>query len=590
MKNLKLKWKLFLSYGVIFLLMFVLGICSISITNMMTKKSVEYSENIVPVVEEIGLARRNMISVRRYLLNAIIAGNEDDYARVQTSMNTDREALYASLDKIKAIEPNYASTIDEIREKLQSVSSYNANIMELSADFGNQTAIEQAYDIYLNSYAPAFDEAADMIIALNEQIHQDVQAKELTVTNARTVAIGIVIGILIIGLLAVAIFTLSMLRYILVPTRKLLEGAQALARGDFENASVEYDSRDEFGHLAAEITSVMKRIMFITEDLRVGLEAVAEGHFDVTSKNDSEYEGQYSELRDSVYKLIHILNDVMCKIQTASVEVSNGAEQVTNAAQTLSQGSTEQASSVEELAATLNDISHQVNENTHLIEQTGMRVNETVEEVSLGTDRMQQMLIAMQNISATSSEIGKIIKSIEDIAFQTNILALNAAVEAARAGTAGKGFAVVADEVRRLAANTAEASQNTGELISKALKAVDNGKTIADEMAASLARVNEIIEHLASQARQVAENSKAQDDAINQLSIGVEQISAVVQSNSATAEESAAASEELSGQAQIMKQLVSKFTIACSGSQQRQDTENTDASPQPCGCDSSSKY
>lgn len=563
MKNLRLKWKLFVSYGTIFLLMLVLGVSSISITNMMTKKSVEYAEAIVPAVEEIGLARRNMVSVRRYLLNAIIVGNEDDYVRVQTSMKNDRDALYTSLDNIEAINSDYVSTIDEIREKLQSVSEYNTQIMELSEDFGNQSAIDQAYNIYLNFYAPAFDEAANMIIDLNEQIDQDVQEQELAVTNAKGIAIVIVIAILVIALLAVVVFTMLMLRYILIPTKRLLDGAQALAQGDFKNASVEYDSKDEFGTLAVEITTVMNRIVFITEDLQRGLQTVAEGNFDVISENDSEYEGQYSLLRDSVYKLIHILDNIMCQIHTAAAEVSSGAEQVANAAQALSQGSTEQASSVQELAATLSDISQQVDENTYLVEQTENSVDETVEEVSLGTDRMQQMLVAMQNISTTSSEIGKIIKSIEDIAFQTNILALNAAVEAARAGNAGKGFAVVADEVRRLAANTAEASKNTGELISKALQAVENGKTIADETAASLERVNTVIGQLAGQAGKVAENSQAQADAIKQLSIGVEQISAVVQSNSATAEESAAASEELSGQAQVMKQLVSKFTISC---------------------------
>lgn len=216
---------------------------------------------------------------------------------------------------------------------------------------------------------------------------------------------------------------------------------------------------------------------------------------------------------------------------------------------------------MQELAATLADISQQVDENTRLIGETEHSVRESVSEVSLGTGRMQEMLVAMQNISATSSEIGKIIKSIEDIAFQTNILALNAAVEAARAGNAGKGFAVVADEVRRLAANTAEASQNTGELISKALQAVENGKSIADETAASLERINTIIGQLAEQAEKVSVNSQAQDSAIKQISIGVDQISAVVQNNSATAQQSAAASEELSAQANILKDLVARFTV-----------------------------
>lgn len=239
MKNLKLKWKLLVSYGVIFLFLLILGITSLSVMNMISKKSVEYAEEIVPVVEEIGLARRNMVSVRRYLLNAMIANSAEDYQRIQESMNTDREALYASLDTIESTNSDYAASIRSIREKLQGVSQYNAQIMELSQDFENAQAKEQAYDIYLNTYAPAFNEAADMIIALNDDINQDVASQENLVKEVHTIAIVIVVIILMLGLLAVVVFTGLMLRYILTPTKKLLEGSEALARGDFQNASVD---------------------------------------------------------------------------------------------------------------------------------------------------------------------------------------------------------------------------------------------------------------------------------------------------------------------------------------------------------------
>lgn len=561
MKNLKLKWKLLISYGTIFLLLLVLGISSISVSNMMSKKSTEYAEKIVPVVEEIGLARRNMISVQRYLLNSIVENDPEGYQHVVDAMNADRDALFDSLDKIEELDPEYAEDIQAIREKLEGVSECNSKILEYSQELNNEEAAKQAYDIYTNTYDPAFIEAADMIVALNEKIDQTAMSQENMVKSTRTISICIVIVILAVSLVLVIMFTGLMLRYILVPVKKLLDGSEALARGDFAKATVNYKSNDEFGDLAKKITSVMQSIVFITEDLQMGLNAVSEGRFNAKSTDDSQYQGEYHLLRDSIYHLIKMLNDIMCQVYTASSEVSSGAEHISNASQALSQGAVEQASGVEELAATLSEISKEVGENTRAINEVEESVNKTVEEVTLSTQKMQDMLAAMDNINSTSAEIGKIIKSIEDIAFQTNILALNAAVEAARAGIAGKGFAVVADEVRRLAANTAEASKNTSELISKALVAVGNGKSIADETAASLARADEVITKLSEQAKKVAVNSQIQETAIKETSLGVDQISSVIQNNSATAEEGAAASEQLSGQANLLQQLVSSFEL-----------------------------
>lgn len=561
MKNKPLKSKLFYSYGIVFCFVLLLGLSSISALNMVTNQAVRYDEKVVPVVEQIGLVRRNMISVRRYLLNAIIAQTQDDYQRVKDSMTEDRDALYDSLDKIAEIMPEYATEVKNIDAKLQSVKIYNDQIMSLSAQFGNQQAYNEAYDIYINKYAVAFDEAADMIISLNNNIDNvaDEQAKK--VQDVSLISKIIIISVLILSFLAVIILTKLMLSYILEPVKKLVKGAEALEKGDFKNAKVSYQSKDEFGQLSVKLTNTMNRIVFITKDLQSILHDVSNGNFNAKSQDDRQYHGEYNLLKDSLYNLLNTLSDTIYQIRTAADQVAIGADQVANGAQSLSQGSTEQASGVQQLAATLNDISHNVSENTLLIENVGQRVEETVSEVSLSSRKMNDMLNAMDEIANSSQEIEKIIKSIEDIAFQTNILALNAAVEAARAGAAGKGFAVVADEVRQLAANTAEASKNTASLILKSLQSVQNGKLIADETAESLNNVSTIITQLSEQAKKVSENSLAQNEAIEQTSIGVDQISAVVQTNSATAEESAAASEELSGQANMLKSLTNKFKL-----------------------------
>ena len=566
MKNKPVKWKLLLSYGVIFCFVLILGLSSISVVNMMTRQGIKYAEQIVPAVEEIGLARRNMVSVRRYLLNAMIAQTPEDYQRISESMNTDRDALYASLDNIEAIMPQYTEEVEAIRSKLQGVSAYNQQIMDLSDQFGDQEAKTQAYNLYLDNYAVAFDEAAELMIQLNDSINQTASSQEQLVKFARTLSMAIVIAIVVCAFGAVVFFTVLMMRYILVPVRKLIGGADALERGDFSNAVVTYDSKDEFGQLSRKITETMERIVFITKDLQDGLQAVSDGHFDIRSHNDSLYEGEYCQLRDSVYRVIQVLSNVIVQIRSAADQVSEGAEQVANGAQSLSQGSTQQASTIQELAATLSDISNQVQENTHAIKGVEGSANDTVAEVSHSMEKMHEMLSAMEDIAKSSAEIEKIMKSIEDIAFQTNILALNASVEAARAGNAGKGFAVVADEVGRLAASTAEASKSTASLIVNSIQRVQHGKQIADETATSLNRVSGIISALSEQAKKVSQNSLAQESAIQQTTHGVDQIAGVIQTNSATAQQSAAASQQLSGQANMLKALTNKFQLSDSSS------------------------
>lgn len=588
MKNLKLKWKLIISFGSIFLLMLIVGLASVSSLNRMAKIGDQYAEDIVPTVEEIGLVRRNMISVRRYLLNAIIADNEEDYQRVADALETDREALYNSLDAIEETNADYKTDVAAIRDKLSSVSSINTLIMQQAKQFDNEQAYSLAYDIYLEQYAPAFDEAADMILELNDKINQSADAQKQSLRVTRTTAFVIILALLVVSVIFIAVFIARMMGYILVPVHRLLVGMEALKVGDFEHAAVRYDCKDEFGQLSEAVNSTIERVVFISQDLQYGLKAVAEGNFDAKSQNDAAYTGEFGLLRDAVYQLIAILNDVMCQISTSSSQVASGAEQVANGAQALSQGATEQASSIEELAATLLSVSQQVDENAQAMTEVECSVDETVAEVGMSTEKMREMLHAMDEISDSSSRIEKIIKNIEDIAFQTNILALNAAVEAARAGMAGKGFAVVADEVRRLAANTAEASRNTAELISQSLRAVENGKTVAQDTADSLERVNGIISKLTDQAKRVVVNSKQQDETIKQTSIGVDQISAVVQNNSATAEESAAASEELSSQAAMMRQLVSRFKIQCNPEQGQalinEPAVQAEEPMRPCGC------
>lgn len=343
--------------------------------------------------------------------------------------------------------------------------------------------------------------------------------------------------------------------------KKLSKAAAKIADGDLE-VKTDVVTSDEVGVLAKDIDAITDRlkeyILYIDEITEV-LQQIGKGNFVFVLKQ--EYKGEFLKVKKALLEVRDTISDTLRAVVVAADEVASGADQVSLGAQSQAQGATEQASSVQELAATLEDISQQIDANTEMILHTGQEIEFVSESVAEGEQRMQSMLRAMDGISENSMKVEKIIKSIEDIAFQTNILALNAAVEAARAGEAGKGFAVVADEVRNLAGKTAEASKTTAELIEKALEAVENGKVIADKTAESFEQVYEKIGGISEEAKGIIDNSKRQDETVKQTALGVEQISSVVQTNSATAEESAAASEELSGQAQLLQELVDKFHL-----------------------------
>lgn len=324
---------------------------------------------------------------------------------------------------------------------------------------------------------------------------------------------------------------------------------------------VDYRSEDEFGLMAHAMRDVTRGVGSIIKDIEMVLSAMGNGDFTVHSFASEKYVGDYHKIYMAMKLIKENFNGTLTTLNHSADQVSSGSDQVSSGAQALSQGATEQASSVEELAASINEISGHINKNAQNAQEAGNKAVVVGNVAGESNRRMQDMLNAMSDINAASGEIGKIIKTIEDIAFQTNILALNAAVEAARAGAAGKGFAVVADEVRNLASKSAEASKNTAVLIENSLHAVENGKRIADDTAKSLEEVMTGIQDATSMMESIAKASHEQAEAITQITIGIDQISSVVQTNSATAEESAAASEELSGQAQIMKELVRKFRL-----------------------------
>lgn len=370
----------------------------------------------------------------------------------------------------------------------------------------------------------------------------------------------IIVAILIVSVIAVTI-ALFITRKMTKPINSLTDAAAKIADGQFD-VTVERTSNDDIGDLAENFGKTTDRLRnysdYITEISSV-LDQIADGNLDIALTMD--YKGQFAKLKAALDNITNSLNSTLVDIDLAADQVATGADQVSVGAQSLAAGSTEQAGSIEELSATIADISEQIKKNAKEAELANTNMNSIGREANLSNQRMNDMLAAMQDINHNTDEISEIIKTIEDIAFQTNILALNAAIEAARAGEAGKGFAVVADEVRNLASKSAEASQNTAALISKTMEAVENGSEIANQTAESLHTVVNSIDDIVTSIDDISKNSQSQSEAIEQVTQGVEQLSTVTQNNSAASEQSAAAAEELAGQANTMKSLVGRFTL-----------------------------
>ena len=340
-------------------------------------------------------------------------------------------------------------------------------------------------------------------------------------------------------------------------TRRL----ELLAEGDLESPVPQLRSRDEIGRLAEATATITTALSAIVTDIDYGLDEMAHGNFQVESNAIEYFKGDFAPIGKAMYNLMDHMSETLAQVNEAAEQVNAGAGQVSTGSQALAQGAAEQASSVEELAATISDISGQVQENAENAAAANQAALDAKARILSCNQEMQEMIAAMAAIDSTSQEIEKILSTIENIAFQTNILALNAAVEAARAGEAGKGFAVVADEVRSLANKSQEASKDTAALIERSIQAVRNGTKIAGETAQAMDSTVEGVQSITSTIGQISQASETQAATLQQVTVGVDQISSVVQTNSATAEESAAASEELSGQAQMLKDLVSRFKL-----------------------------
>ena len=377
--------------------------------------------------------------------------------------------------------------------------------------------------------------------------------------EARVLTVRLTVAAIItIAVLSILIIV-SLFRLVILPIRKLNRAAMGIADGNLDE-TLDFRSNDEFGILADNFRKTVERLRSYSgyiDEISAVLNEIAAGNLMFQLRMD--YLGGFAKVKSALENISHSLNGTISQIDRSSQQVSARADNLSRDSRILSQGVSEQASAVQTLSEALSELSGQVHQNADDARAVSDEVNAATRHVGESNERMKNLTLSIAEMNETSIEIDKIIKMIEDIAFQTNILALNAAVEAARAGVQGKGFAVVADEVRLLATRTAEAVLHTTELIQASEEAVQRGVSLANETAASLSAITADMESIAAAVHRIAGASETQSDSILRVSDGIKRISDVIQNNSSTSGQTASSSRELSVQAQTLKELVEKF-------------------------------
>lgn len=558
MKDLKVSKKLTISYAIILTLLIMSCVVSIVDFIRLGGQIETFYDGPFTVNDSASVINSNFERMQKSVYRSISNTDSEIVKEAITDARNCAAIIQEELPVVKAHFLGDQQIIDRLDAALAKLAPMREHVLTLASE--NQKA--EAADYMEHNNILAIQEAQ---AELNSLIESGNKKGETLVSGLREKQAMAVFTVILLGGISVAVsvvFGIYITRGITQPVTELEHAARAMARGEFSAVRVAYDSRDELGSLAGDIRSMVKTLTDVLQNETYILNEMAEGNFSVHSEKDEYYIGEFEQLMRSMKKISRGLSELLLQISRSADNVAAGSEQVSSGSQNLAQGTTEQAASVEELTGMMSEISDQAYRNSRDAQEASEKAQMVKENATESSRSMQEMVKAMAEISGKSDEIRKIVKTIEDFSFQTNILALNAAVEAARAGDRGKGFSVVANEVRSLANQSSAASKSTAALIQSSLQAVENGRRIANETDNALAEVVSGIDNVSELLFHITDASSKQFDANRQVTENINLISEVVQTNSATAEECAAASEELASQAQLLKELVSHFKLA----------------------------
>ena len=558
-RDMRVKGKVLIFSVILLAMMIIISIVGVVTSRVINKERKDIYQNYAMAEYYLSEAYSDFVQIQVLIRDALFSSYYSNDSSIQT-LESDIATYKADITKkMDLFEKTLSAHDSEIKSEYEDVMSA---IDEWYKSADNTIALikqGKTTDAAQNLMGDGKTLATNAKTQLSELISEMEEDLEVQNDNVDKDLLIITVAIIVVSLLAI-LFTIFMsvrlAKDITLPLAKLSEAARKLAIGDVD-VDCQKISNDDLGDLMDDFAVMADGIR---DQVRVA-DVIAKGDFtvDVRPRSDKDILGK------SLKKLVMDENVTLNSIKEAGSQITVGSEQVASASQALAQGATEQASALEQITASMHEVTQRTKDSATEAGEASNLVNNIKDMATMGNEHMKAMIEAMDGINQSSEVISKIIKTIDDISFQTNILALNAAVEAARAGVHGKGFAVVAEEVRNLAAKSASAAGETAEMIEDSINKVANGTKIAEETAKSLDAIVKSIDEIVDRISNIKVSSNDQAASITQIDQAISQVSTVVHTNAATSEQSAAASEELSNQALTLKNLIATYKLASSG-------------------------
>ncbi len=555
LKNLKVEEKLKKSYKAIIMAIVLMSVAAlIGITLISIRVSSFYTDSYKNMQTQLEI-KEDIQAIGKSVVWAVTCTEDADIAAKISEIEAYADEIAAGAEEL---EKNFSDKelTEKLHDAIKDLKIARIEVVNRVRAKQNTEAVRYLNDQYAG--------AAETVQQVLDEIGQKTESEATSAYTITLVLSILIVAVLIcssVGTVIVSIkYSKIITKLIVEPLAKLQVAVKKLSEGELD-ADIDYNSEDELGRLVDDYRAACSNMKEVIADAGYLLSEMAEGNFDIDSRAEESYVGEFGLLIKSMRKLNYQLDDTLRQIEGATSQVSVGADQLSYSAQELADGATDQAGAVQELTATIENVANIANISAESAVDAANNARSSVAEAQKSRQDMDELIQAMERITDTSKEIENIIDTIEEIASQTNLLSLNASIEAARAGEAGRGFAVVAQQIGKLAADSAESAVMTRTLIGKSLAEINSGNEIVQRTMAAIANVLVCVEQFAQVAADSADNSKDQARMLGEVESGIDQISVVVQNNSASAEETSAISAELTAQADALKVMVERFKL-----------------------------